>query len=235
MVYRHLIGLEMSERDERLEQPQLDDRLRQLAIAAQQHPQSSSARQRALTELITIMQRSGRLTRPRRGQFPMLYEDIYAEALQRLFSFVCERIDYYNPQKGEVLQWVNFLLSQRFFIEASRDYLPAVYKGMDARSVKHLTLESLDQSNPYELNPQLVPHLSQEVKDCLEEDPEGLFAQAFVASCPAASFQYLALKRLEGYSWQDLAVELEIAIPTLSSFYQRCLTRFAPKLKVYLS
>lgn len=225
----------MNHPDERLEQPQLDDRLRQLAIAAQQHPQGSFVRRRALTELISMMQRSGKLARPRRGQFLMLYEEIYAEALQRLFSFVCERIDYYNPQKGEVLQWVNFLLSQRFFIEASRDFLPTVYKGMDARTVQCLTLESLDQSNPYELNPQLIPHLSQEVKDCLEEDPEGLFAQAYVANHPVASFQYLALKRLEGYSWQDLSVELNIAIPTLSSFYQRCLTRFAPTLKTYLS
>jgi hypothetical protein len=225
----------MNHQDERLEQPQLDDRLRQLAIAAQHHPQGSSARRRALTELISVMQRSGKLSRPRRGQFPMLYEEIYAEALQRLFSFICERIDYYKPQQGEVLQWVNFLLSQRFFIEASRDFLPTVYKGMDARTVKCLTLESLDQSNPYEINPQLVPHLSQEVKNCLEEDPEGLFSQAYIADHPAASFQYLALKRLEGYSWQDLSVELNIAIPTLSSFYQRCLTRLAPKLKTYLS
>jgi hypothetical protein len=46
----------MNERDERLEQPQLDDRLRQLAIAAQHHPQGSSARRRALTELISVMQ-----------------------------------------------------------------------------------------------------------------------------------------------------------------------------------
>jgi hypothetical protein len=181
------------------------------------------------------MQRSSKLSRPRRGQFQMLYEEIYGEALQRLFSFVCERIDAYNPQRGEVLQWVNFLLNQRFFIEASRDALPTVYKGMDARAVKRLTLEHLDQSNPYELNPQLVPLLSQEVKTCLEEDPEGLFQQASIAGHPAASFQCLALKRLEGYSWQELSVELDIAIPTLSSFYQRCLTRFAPKLKTYLS
>jgi DNA-directed RNA polymerase specialized sigma24 family protein len=225
----------MNPPDEGLERSQLDDRLRQLAIAAQNCPPSSPAKRCALTELISVMQRSGKLCRPRQGQFQMLYEDIYAEALQRLFSFICERIDYYNPQKGEVLQWVNFLLSQRFFIEASRDFLPTVYKGMDARTVKHLTLESLDQSNPSEVNPQLIPHLSQEVKDCLEEDPEGLFAQAYIADHPAASFQYLALRRLEGYSWQDLSIEFNIAIPTLSSFYQRCLTRFAPKLKTYLS
>ena len=224
----------MNHSDEPPDIPQLDDRLRQLAIAAQNHPQGSPARQRALTELLAVMQRSGRLCRPRRGQFQMFYEEIYAEALQRLFIFICERIDAYNYQKGEVLQWANFLLNRRFFIDASRDFLPAVYKGIDAKVVKHLTLESLDQYNPHELNPQLTPLLSQKVKDCLEEDPEGLFAQAYVTDHPAASFKYLALKKLEGYSWQDLSIELNITIPTLSSFYQRCLTRFAPILKTYL-
>ena len=225
----------MNQQDERSEQSQLDDCLKQLALVAQRHSPGSSARRRALTKLISVMQRSGKISRPRRGQFQALYEEIYLEALQRLFLFVCERIDYYSPEKGEVLQWVNFLLNQRFFIEASRDALPTVYKGMDARAVKRLTLEDLDQSNPYELNPQLMPLLSQEVKNCLEEDPEGLFEQACVANHPAASFQYLALKRLEGHSWQDLSAELDIAVPTLSTFYQRCLTRLAPKLKTYLS
>ena len=220
---------------ERLEQPQLDHYLRQLVIAAQREPKGSAARQRALAELISTLLNSHRLSRPRRGQFRGLYEDIYAEALQRLFSFVCDRINDYSPQKGEVLQWVNFLLSRRFFIEASRDYLPAVYKGMDARSVKRLTLEHLDQSNPSELNPQLIPSLSQEVKACLEEDPECLFRQASVADRPAANFQYIAVKRLEGYSWQDLSTEFNIPVPTLSSFYRRCLARFGPKLKAYLS
>lgn len=147
----------MNQPDERPDLSQLDDRLRQLAIAAQSQPQDSLTRQRALTELIVAMQRSGKLCRPRQGQFQMLYEEIYAEALQRLFFFICDRIDSYNPQRGEVVQWVNFLLSRRFFIEASRDFLPTVYRGMDAREVQHLTLESLDECNPYELNPQLTP------------------------------------------------------------------------------
>lgn len=220
---------------ERLEPPQLDNHLRQLAIAAQNKPKGSVARRQALTALISTLLNSRKLSRPRRNQFRGLYEDIYAEALQRLFSFVCDRIDDYSPQKGEVLQWVNFLLSRRFFIEASRDYMPVVYKGMDARSVKRLTLEHLDQSNPSELNPQMIPSLSQEVKACLEEDPECLFKRASIANHPAANFQYIAVKRLEGYSWYDLSTQFDIPVPTLSSFYRRCLVRFAPKLKAYLS
>ena len=220
---------------DRVEQPQLDNHLRQLAIAAQRKPKGSAARRQALTELVSTLLNSRKLCRPRRGQFRLLYEDIYAEALQRLFSFVCDRIDDYSPQKGEVLQWVNFLLSRRFFVEASRDYLPTVYKGMDARSVKRLSLEHLDQSHPSELNPQIIPSLSQEVKACLEEDPENLFRRACVANYPTANFQHIAVSRLEGYSWQDLSTELDIPVPTLSSFYRRCLVRFAPKLKAYLS
>lgn len=224
----------MNQSDERPDMPQLDNLLRKLAIAAQNHPKGSPARKSALTALIKVMQQSGRLCRPHRGQFQTLYDEIYKEALQRLFFFICKDIEKYNPQRGEVLQWVNFLLSRRFFIAASRDFLPTVYEGMDARTIQCLTLESLDECNPHELNPQLTPPLSQEVKDCIEEDPEGLFAQARVADHPAASFQYLALKRLEGFSWQDLSIELNIAVPTLSSFYQRCLTRFGPLLKTYL-
>lgn len=225
----------MNSQSARLEQPQLDHHLRALALAAQQQPQGSLARQRALAKLIGEMVQSRQLCRPRKGQFRGLYEDIYAEALQRLFSFICERIDDYSTQKGEVLQWANFLLGRRFFIEASRDFLPAVYKGMDARSVKRLTLEHLDRSHPAELNPQLTPSLSQQVKACLVEDPEGLFKLASIANHPAANFQTIAIRRLEGYSWQDLSTEFNISVPTLSSFYRRSLARFAPRLRTYLS
>ena len=187
-----------------------------------------------LTQFVGTLLASRKLCRPRRGQFQLLYEDIYAEALQRLFAFVCDRMDDYNPQKGEVLQWANCLLSRRFFIEASRDYLPVAYKGLDVRNVKRLTLEYLDSSNPSELNPQLIPSLSQEVKACLIENPEGMSRAASIVDHPRASFQHIAVRRLEGYSWQDLAVELGVPVPTLSSFYRRCSARFASKLRAYL-
>lgn len=218
-----------------LKQPHLDNRLRQLAIAAQQQPKRSVARQRALAKLIGTILQSQKLCRPRIGQFRGLYEDIYAEALQHLFTFVCEHIDDYSTQRGEVLQWINFLLSQRFFVEASKDHFPTVYKRIDARDVKRLTLEQLDQNNPVDLNPRLAPLLSEKVKNCLKEDPEGLFQRAHVTDNPAANFQHLAIRRIEGYSWKDLSAELDIPVPTLSSFYRRCLARFASKLEECLS
>lgn len=224
----------MNKSDEQPSLSNLDAQLKQLAIAAQQYPKQSKQRQLALTRLLTALTQSRKLIRPRRDQFQGLYEEIYLDAVQRLFSYVAEKIDIYNPQRGEVLQWANFLLNQRFFIEASRELLPTVYKGMDPRQIMRLTLEDLDRKNPSELNPHLTPSLSQEVEQCLMEDPDGIFAGTYIVDRPDANFRFLALQRFAGYSWQELSTELRISIPTLSSFYQRCLTKFAAKFKDYL-
>jgi hypothetical protein len=224
----------MNHQDNGSDQSPLDDRLKHLAIEAQQHPPKSQARQRALSRLLNAISQSKRLSRPRRGQFQELYEEIYAEAVQRLFAYVCEKIDRYSPDRGEVLQWVNFLLNQRFFIEASREVLPVVFQGIDPKQIQRITIDDLDRNNPSEVNPQLIPSLSQEVMQCLEDDPEGLFQAAYVANFPNANFQVLALRRLTGYSWQEISSELNISAQTLSSFYQRSLIKFTPKFKEYL-
>lgn len=224
----------MNHQDNGSDQSPLDDRLKHLAIEAQQHPPKSQARQRALSRLLNAISQSKRLSRPRRGQFQELYEEIYAEAVQRLFAYVCEKIDRYSPDRGEVLQWVNFLLNQRFFIEASREVLPVVFQGIDPKQIQRITIDDLDRNNPSEVNPQLIPSLSQEVMQCLEDDPEGLFQAAYVANSPNANFQVLALRRLTGYSWQEISSELNISAQTLSSFYQRSLIKFTPKFKEYL-
>lgn len=224
----------MNEQDDHLSQAPLGDRLKQLAVTAQQQPKKSRERQRALQRLISAIQQSGKLCRPHRDKFQGFYQDIYAEALQGLFAFICERIDDYDPKKGEVLAWVNVLLDRRFFIAASREVLPTVYGGVNAKEIEKIDIEALDRSNPTELNPQLVPSLSEEVVRCLEEDPEGVFAKASIANRPDVSFRYLALQRLAGYSWEELAEETRTALPTLSGFYQKWLTRFAPKFKEYL-
>jgi DNA-directed RNA polymerase specialized sigma24 family protein len=225
----------MNKPDEQPDRSTLDAHLKWLAIAAQQHPPRSPARQKALAQLISALQRSKKLARPRREQFQGMYEEIYAEALQRLFAHICDKIETYKPERGEVLQWANFLLNRQFFIEASREVLPTTYKGVDSRQMKRLTLDDLDRNNPSEINPQLVPLPSQQVLQCLEEDPGGLFQQTHIDNHPSATFQLLAIQRLEGYSWQEISDALGIRVPTLSSFYQRCLTKFAPQLKEYLA
>ena len=211
---------------------EIDDRLKQLAIKAQRHPFKSLPRQEALAKLLSAIQQSGKLVRPRQGQFQGFYEDIYAEALQRLFAFICEQIDRYDPSK-EVLQWVNFLLRQRFFIEASREILPLLHNGSKRSQLKRQTLIDLDWNHVSETTPQ--PSLFEEIRRCLEEDPEGVFQAAHVANHPEVNFQFLAIKRISGYTWKELSVEVGIKVPSLSSFYERSLTKFAPTIRRYLS
>jgi hypothetical protein len=213
---------------------EIDKRLKQLAIEAQRHPPKSKQRQRVLAKLVSAIQQSGKLARPYKGCFRGFYEEIYAEAQQRLFCHICDRLDDYDSQR-EVLQWANFLLTKRFFIEASRTFMPTVPKGVDQKQIKKFTIDDLDRNNPIEVNPQLIPSLSEEVIQCLNDDPEGIFQTTYVASNPAANFQFIAIKILSGYAWKEISDELGIKVPTLSSFYQRCLTKFAPKFKEYLS
>ena len=212
---------------------EIDQQLKQFAIEAQRQPPKTKQRQQALAKLLSAMQQSGMLTRPYRGYFQGFYEEIYAEALQRLFCHLCERIDEYDTHR-EVLQWANFLLKKRFFIEAARTIMPTVHQSGNSRTIIRLSLDDLDRNNPIEIKSQSTPSLSQEVMEFIESDPEGIFKSTHVSNHPAANFQFLALKIIAGYSWKEISAELEIKIPTLSSFYQRCLTKFAPKFKEYL-
>lgn len=213
---------------------EIDQQLKQFAIEAQQQPPKTKQRQQALTKLLSAMQQSGMLTRPYRGYFQGFYEEIYAEALQKLFCYLCERIDEYDSQR-EVLQWANFLLKKRFFIEAARTIMPSVHKSRNSRPITRLSLDDLDKNHPLEINLNLAPSLSQEVIEFIELDPEGLFKSTHISHQPTANFQFLAMKIIAGYSWKEISLELGIKIPTLSSFYQRCLTKFSSKFKEYLS
>ena len=212
-----------------------DYQLQQLVLQAQQYPSRSAQQQLALTKLIQMLKQSGQLTRPRAGSFPGMYEAIYEEALQRLFVYICSRIETYDPTRGKVLQWVNFLLSRRFFIEASRDVLPTLPKGINAKEITRLSLDELDRHNPSDLNPCLIPSAGEELRHYIEEDPDGVLQSVHVENQPQVTFQWLALKRLDGFSWKELSIELDIRIPTLSSFYQRTLKKFSSNFRDYLS
>lgn len=206
---------------------ELDASLKQLAVEAQQHPPQSKKRQLALTRLVMEIKRSGQLCRPYSGQFSGVYQEIYDEACNRVFLYLCQNIDRYDPNK-EVLQWVNFLLKKRF-----NDAIKSIVGDVSQPKRFVLNGEKRDRgefSSAVESN----PLLSEEIIFWIQSDPDGLFQHTHVAGRPEANFQYLVLQRLEGDSWQNLSEQLQISLKTLSCFHDRCLTKFAPKLKSYL-
>lgn len=207
---------------------QLNKELRQLAIKAQQHPANTKMRQIALTRLVNAIQRSGQLCRPYSGQFPGLYEDIYSSACNRTFLYICQNIDGYDPNRGEVIAWVNFIMKRRF-IDAINEILSSFVKQSHC-STKRLWTENLEQLVESELN----PLLSSEIIFWIKEDPDGLFQTTHISNHTEVNFQYLVIKRIEGYSWRELSEHLKIPLSTLSRFYDRCLTRFSSHLREYL-
>lgn len=87
------------------------------------------------------------------------------------------------------------------------------------------TLEEIAQ-------PEEKPFLSEIVRQCIERDPLRLF-QKHIRGHPQATFQVLALARLEGKTWKDMSESFGIGISALNNFFQRYLREVAPEIRKY--
>ena len=205
----------------------LEDRaLKKLALAAQRYPPNTQLRRHLLGELVEAIQLSGRLCRPHREKFaPSFYELLYEEAVIETLTYVCKNIDKYDPQRGKdhkFITWVNFRLD-KCVIECRRRF----------SKVDTFTLPSL--ADLEKIQPQeTAPSLAEMMRECIEEDADQTFKQAQIRNRPDANFRAIALARFSGRSWEDISSELGIVVPTLSSFFQRCCHKFAPKFRNYL-
>lgn len=198
----------------------LNEQLKHLALIAQQHLPLTQERQLALGRLVQTILKSGRLCRPQRGKFTQCYEEIYEEARQELMFYICQNVEKYDPQRGEVMAWCNVLLERRFFKEA----VPQVLNRQGTQIMSLVDLETL-------AIPDEPPIFAELLKEYIELDPENLFKNTYVRDHPAANFQVLAKQRLEGKSWKKISEHLNLKISTLSRFYCRCLDKFASQLK----
>jgi len=213
-----------------------DEQLQQLALEAQHHPSKSRTRRLALTRLIQGIQESGRLSR-RKYDCP---QDVYDEALQEIWLYVCRKIETFNPAKGSVMKWVNFILKWRLIDAINRHTKKGREYSLDA-PINSSPLGSVNQSGATYLDtvaqPKETPLLSQLVRQCIEEDPEGLFASKHVQGHPQANFRTIALLHLDGNTWQEVAVAVGLEAKkesTVQSFYWRCCRFFADKFQEYL-
>jgi hypothetical protein len=201
-----------------------DDQLKQLALEAQRHPPRSGQRQHALSQLIEAIHLSGRLARPHRGKFsPAFYDLLYDEAVNQTLTYVCRKIDNYDPQRGQAqkfMNWVNFRLDRQI-IECRRNF-----NEQEAQE-----LPSLNDLEAIAAPPPEPTCLADEVREYIATDPDELFRSTHIRHHPDASFQAIALARFAEQSWEDIAAEFGIKVPTLSSFFRRCCDKFAPQFQ----
>lgn len=202
----------------------LDAQLKELVLLAQQHSNATKGRRIALTQLVNTIWQSGKLCRPYKGQFQLAYEDIYEEAVQNLFFYLCrdDNINNYNPLRGEVIAWVNMLLTKRFFPEA----IPKIIGKQNEINLESSHLENLSLSEPISL--------FEQVRQYIEDDPDKIFTKEHIKEHPETNFQAIARRRYLGVSWHDISTEWGIGITTLHSFYRRCLKKFAPRIREYI-
>ncbi len=204
----------------------LDDaQLKQLAIEAQRHPPYSELRQYALGELVEAIRLSGRLCHPHRDGFsPQFYDLLYDEAVNKTLTYVCRKIDNYDPERGDkkFMNWVNFRLD-RVFIETHHEF----------REPNITDLPSLAELEKI-VQPEETPSLLEIIRECLEENTENIFKNTYIKNRPDANFKDIALARFAGKSWQEISAKLEIPLPTLSSFFQRSCEKFRSKFRQYV-
>ncbi|MEL6229737.1 MAG: hypothetical protein AAFR24_07485 [Cyanobacteria bacterium J06627_3] len=203
-----------------------DPLLKGLALEAQRQPNPSSLRQHALLQLVEAIRACGRLARPHRAKFtPSFYTLLYEEAVNRTLVYVCQKIDTYDPNRGQAqkfMNWVNFRLD-RMVIECRRQF-----SDRDTQELPNLNdLERLSQPEPQS-------SLASDVRDYIAADPEDVFKSTHIRKCPEASFQAIALARFSDQSWEEISNQFGIKIPTLSSFFQRCCDKFSDQFQQLL-
>lgn len=214
----------------------LEDELKKLVSIAQQHPLQSAQRRKAIDHLYQKLRKSNKLSRPPvPPHIFRSYDEIYDTAIQQLFCYLYQNIEKYNPARGTVLTWVNYLLRIRF-PDAIREV--AEYK----KGVERIPLDALSSgellnsaSNAQDVHPATLQPTSADVVEYLKTDPEGVFQRTHVQGHPQTTFQFVTLQRLEGYSWQDISSMCGIPVPTLSSFLQRNLKKFLPLFHAHLA
>ncbi|MEM8638946.1 MAG: hypothetical protein AAGG51_09055 [Cyanobacteria bacterium P01_G01_bin.54] len=211
----------------------IDCRLQHLVLEIQKLPPQSRSRHRKFAQLCRELRQSQKLIHPHiNACYAGAYAEIYDVALQRLFCDLHRQIDRYNPDRGAVLAWVNYLLKVRFS-EAVNEVM-LVGRGDRFHPARRVTWqdwhnESLSDPRSHR-GDDLAPDIT-DVRDYIHADPHQILRQVTLHNAPQISFQWLLLHYLDGYAWQELAEAIAIPLPTLNSFFHRTLKRLLPQLR----
>ena len=198
-----------------------DQQLKKMGLTAQNFLVNSELRTYALTELVKGIKLSGRLCRPHVQKFSAsLYQTIYEDAVTETLCYICLNIKLYDPNrgKGKFMNWVNYKLD--------KSVLKCYEMHNKYAKFEIPSSQILDQIK----QPAIVPDISQIIREYLIQDPDEIFNSTHIRNRSDANFTRIALAKFSGQSWENISQELEIPVPTLSSFYNRWCRRFAPLL-----
>lgn len=184
----------------------LSQSITQLVKEACRYPPGSKERQKNLTQII-------RLVNSRLWQENTPY---YEDALQETWIYFCRNIcKAYDPDKANVVTWLNNYLKWRLkdgYITLQQQQHQTVSKQVE-RAV-----------DPVDRLPARaeIPPLLEEIEQWAREDVQYKLRQTHLKNRPQITARDLILSRLPPETpWKELAARYDVAVGTLSSFYQR--------------
>ncbi len=205
--------------------------LQQLVKQAQDHPDRSVQRRIALTKLISKIRQSPSLKKPNNNLNIPNYLDIYNEVLNEVCMEICHRIDSYKPEYP-VMAWVNKIFNYRSIDAYNRNQRGGITNIPKNEQPAWIELDRpINSSDTESMYTQIsTPHINDDentlLKELIQTDPDGVFNSRHIQKRPDATFQKIALMRLEGEQWDEVSRRFEISTGSLSTFYQRSIDHF---------
>ncbi|NJO63384.1 MAG: sigma-70 family RNA polymerase sigma factor [Richelia sp. RM2_1_2] len=184
----------------------------------------------ALNKLVNAIHSSGRLSRQSKWLGEPNYEDYYNEALQLTLMEVCQKIDEYNPQYP-VMAWVNKIFGWRFIDVKNKE----LTRGLTQipKDQKSATVLCLDDINNENFLPNDISELEQ-LKEIIQQDSEGFLKSEYFSKYPQVNLQTILLMLLAEKRWKEISQELGVPISTISSFYQRRMSKIIAYIQKYI-
>jgi hypothetical protein len=197
----------------------LEQQLKQLVTETCQHPQGSIARQRALTSLIRLINRSQKLWKDS--------SPYYEDALQLTWLYFCRNLcevttakSAYDSDRSNVITWINTYLKYRLQDMYIENHQQQIKSGLIER--EDINDAGIDQVIDRIAAPVQSSNLLAQVREWVELDKTKVLRRTYIRDRADVNAQVLILKRLPPETnWQNLALEFSLPISTLSSFYQR--------------
>lgn len=200
----------------------IEEEIRSLVAEARRYPPGHLKRQQCLTQIIRLIEQSQKLWHEN--------TPYYEDAKQQMWVYFCQNVceagtgERYDPERSSVITWLNRYLKWRL-----QDFRIA----RQTRQVKFMsgpihgsTTRVPDITENLASKPDIPPIL-ENTRAWAESDTTGELRNTHIQHRPDVNCQVLILRRLPPEtSWEELSNEFEVAISTLSSFYQRqCVTR----------
>ncbi len=204
--------------------------LNALIAEACQYPIGTVQRQQLLTQIISRIQKSGKIWKGGAmvGEHSI---DDYHEALQQTWLYLCRNLNAYDPRKASITTWLNHYLRYRLldiYQQRQQEHLRS--QPFYSRSANDSDTDLID---PIDRIPSPPPPST-----LLEDLTQWIHANATLLKKKHVQHRsdincyVLILHRLPPETaWNELAQSLNTSISTLSNFYHReCL----PRLRQFL-